>query len=55
MELKKSVAAKQTALDKLRKEKDELWAIVNTERYKSITDLESDLKKSVSQVKVLEE
>jgi len=34
LEMKKSMAAKQTALDKLRKERDELWAIVNTDKYK---------------------
>ena len=33
-ELKKNLTAKQNALDKLRKEKDELWAIVNTDKYK---------------------
>lgn len=30
------MSAKQTALDKLRKERDELLAIVNTDKYKSI-------------------
>ena len=35
-ELRKSMSAKQTALDKLRKERDELLAIVNTDKYKSI-------------------
>ena len=36
LELKKSVTAKQTALDKLRKDRDELLAIVNTDKFKSI-------------------
>ena len=47
IELKKSQAAKQNALDKLRKERDELWAIVNTEKYKSIQSLEQDMKRAV--------
>ena len=41
-DLKKSLTAKQNALDKLRKEKDELWAIVNTDKYKSISTIETD-------------
>ena len=42
LELKKNLTAKQNALDKLRKEKDELWAIVNTDKYKSISTIETD-------------
>ena len=49
------MTAKQNALDKLRKEKDELWAIVNTDKYKSISTIETDQKKTSQQVKVLEE
>ena len=49
------MTAKQNALDKLRKEKDELWAIVNTDKYKSISTIETDQKKTNQQVKVLEE
>jgi len=45
----------QTALDKLRKEKEELWAIVNTDKYKSIHTIETDHKKSSQQVKALED
>jgi len=55
LEMKKSLAAKQTALDKLRKEKEELWAIVNTDKYKSIHTIEIDQKKSSQQVKALED
>ena len=55
LEMKKSLAAKQTALDKLRKERDELWAIVNTDKYKSIQSIETDSKKTNSQLKTLEE
>ena len=54
LELKKSLSGKQNALDKLRKERDELWAIVNTEKYKSIQSMESDQKKSSQQAKELE-
>ena len=54
-ELKKNLTAKQNALDKLRKEKDELWAIVNTDKYKSISTIETDQKKTNQQVKILEE
>jgi len=46
LELKKSIGTKQNALDKLRKERDELWAIVNTDKYKSIQTIETDQKKS---------
>ena len=46
LELKKNMQAKQNALDKLRKEKDELWAIVNTDKYKSIQSIENEQKKS---------
>lgn len=42
LELKKNLTAKQNALDKLRKEKDELWAIVNTDKYKSFSTIETD-------------
>lgn len=42
LEMKKNVSAKQTSLDKLRKERDELWAIVNTDKYKSIQSIETD-------------
>ena len=55
IELKKSQAAKQNALDKLRKERDELWAIVNTEKYKSIQSLEQDMKRAVQTSKDAED
>ena len=47
LELKKNMQAKQNALDKLRKERDELWAIVNTDKYKSIQSIENEQKKSI--------
>jgi len=37
---KKRVETKDIALEKLRKEKDELWAIVNTDKFKSIRTVE---------------
>ena len=49
-ELKKQVSAKQTALEKLRKERDELWAIVNTEKFKTIHSLEEEKQKSVTKL-----
>lgn len=45
LELKKNISAKQNSLDKLRKERDELMAIVNTDKYKNIQVIESDSKK----------
>ena len=39
-EFKKSFEAKENALEKVRKERDELWAIVNTDKYKNIRSLE---------------
>ena len=41
-ELKKSVSGKQNSLDKLRKERDELFAIVNTDKYRSVHSMEQD-------------
>lgn len=35
-DVKKSLEGKDTALEKLRKDKEELWAIVNTDKYKNI-------------------
>lgn len=55
LDLKKQVGAKQTALEKLRKEKDELWAIVNTDKFKSIHSMEEEKQKSVSKIQNLEE
>jgi predicted nucleic acid-binding Zn-ribbon protein len=36
IELKKALEAKDAALEKVRKDKDELWAIVNTDKYRNI-------------------
>ena len=54
-DLKKQVSAKQTALEKLRKEKDELWAIVNTDKFKTVHSMEEDKQKSVVKIQSLEE
>ena len=54
-DLKKQVSAKQTALEKLRKEKDELWAIVNTDKFKTIHSMEEEKQKSVSKIQSLED
>lgn len=35
-DVKKSLESKDNALEKLRKEKEELWAIVNTDKYKNV-------------------
>lgn len=44
-EIRKNLEGKETAVDKLRKEKDELWAIVNTDKYKNIKIIESEKEK----------
>ena len=36
----KSLQAKDTALDKVRKEREELWTIVNTDKYKSMEQID---------------
>lgn len=42
LDFKKSLESKEVALDKLRKERDELWAIVSTDKYKNVRAIESD-------------
>lgn len=42
---KKNLEGKETAVDKLRKERDELWAIVNTDKYKNIRNVEIEKEK----------
>jgi len=37
---KKNLEGKDTAVEKLRKERDELWAVVNTDKYKNIRNME---------------
>jgi hypothetical protein len=43
---KKSLEGKENALEKLRKERDELWAIVNTDKYKNIRQIEIDKERA---------
>ena len=54
-EYKKSVGSKDTALEKLRKENDELWSVVNTDKYKSIRAIETEKEKAVNHKIVLQE
>ena len=35
----------QTAIEKLRKERDELWAVVNTDKYKNVRTVELEKEK----------
>ena len=44
-ECKKNLEGKDTAVDKLRKERDELWAVVNTDKYKNIRNMEQEKEK----------
>ncbi len=45
-ECKKALEGKETAVEKLRKERDELWAVVNTDKYKNVKQIESDREKA---------
>ena len=53
-ECKKNLEAKDTAVEKLRKERDELWAIVNTDKYKNIKAIETEKEKIEKQKEDLE-
>lgn len=44
-ECKKNLEGKENALEKLRKERDELWAVVNTDKYKNIKSFELEKEK----------
>jgi hypothetical protein len=44
-EAKKQLEAAQISLEKLRKERDELWAIVNTDKYKNVRTVEIEKEK----------
>jgi len=48
------VSAKDTALEKLRKENDELWAVVNTDKYKSVRSIELEKDKAIEAKKTLQ-
>ena len=45
-ELKKAVEAREAAVEKVKREKEELWAIVNTDKYKNIKAIESDRERA---------
>ena len=45
LEIKKTLEAKENALEKLRKDKDELWVIVNTDKYKNVRTIEIEREK----------
>jgi hypothetical protein len=45
LDFKKSLESKDLALEKLRKEKDELWSIVSTDKYKNVRTVEQEKEK----------
>ena len=46
LEAKKIIEGKEVAVEKLRKERDELWAVVNTDKYKNLRTIEQDREKA---------
>ena len=44
-DVKKIVEAKENSLEKLRKERDELWLIVNTDKYRNFKSVEDEKTK----------
>jgi hypothetical protein len=40
LEAKKIIEGKEVAVEKLRKDRDELWAVVNTDKYKNLRTIE---------------
>jgi len=53
-ECKKNLEGKENAVEKLRKERDELWAIVNTDKYKNIKAIDCEREKTEKQKNELE-
>ena len=49
LESKKIIEGKEVAVEKLRKERDELWAVVNTDKYKNLRTIEQDREKAERQ------
>ena len=45
VDFKKSLESKELAMEKLRKEKDELWSIVSTDKYKNVRTVEQEKDK----------
>jgi hypothetical protein len=46
LEAKKIIEGKEVAVEKLRKDRDELWAVVNTDKYKNLRTIEQDREKA---------
>jgi hypothetical protein len=46
--------SKENALEKMRKERDELWAIVNTDKYKNFRSMEEEKLKFENKYKIVE-
>jgi hypothetical protein len=40
LEAKKIIEGKEVAVEKLRKDRDELWAVINTDKYKNLRTIE---------------
>jgi hypothetical protein len=53
-DLKKSLESKENALEKMRKERDELWAIVNTDKYKNFRSMEEEKSKFENKYRIVE-
>lgn len=51
---KKTLEAKENAVEKLRKERDELWAVVNTDKYKTLRTIELEKEKLEKQKQELD-
>jgi chromosome segregation ATPase len=54
LEHKRALEAKDLSLEKLRKERDELWAVVNTDKYKNVRTVEQDKERIEKQKGELE-
>ena len=46
LEAKKIIEGKEVTVEKLRKDRDELWAVVNTDKYKNLRTIEQDREKA---------
>lgn len=54
-ELQKSVEYKEGSMLKMKKERDEVFAIVNTDRYRNFKSADADKVKYTEKIKTLEE
>lgn len=48
------MSAKDTALEKFRKENEEIWAVINTDKYKSVRGIEQEKDKAIEAKKTLQ-